>query len=98
MLRRILASSALLLAPVLLPAQSPLVGKWKIEIVAGMRIENEERVLNKANATLTITEQGDSLIATLDVEPNANVPARPQARFGGLKPAAGADAVLTQKS
>lgn len=97
MLRRLALAAAFLAAPALLPAQSSIVGKWKIEFVAGMRMDNDGPTMIKANATLTVTEQGDSLIATLDVEPNAEVQARPQARLAGPK-ATGANATLLQRS
>ncbi len=94
---RFALASALLLAPLAAHAQSPLVGKWEIEFTAGMRIENEDMVPIKAKGTLTITEQGDSLIALLDVIANDQVPARPQARLAGAK-ATGATASLIQRS
>jgi hypothetical protein len=80
-----------LLAPRRAEAQaSPFVGRWAVEITAGMRIENDEPTPIRAKAMLAIVETGDSLVATLTVEPNANVPARPPARFAAAKVAGGA--------
>ena len=79
------------LAPVRAEAQaSPFVGKWAVEITAGMRIEDGEPTPIRAKATLAIVETGDSLVATLTVEPNENVPPRPPARFAAAKVAGNA--------
>lgn len=87
-----------LLAPHRAAAQSsPFVGKWAVEITAGMRVENEEVTPLRAKAMLAIVETGDSLVATLTVEPNANVPPRPPARFATAK-VAGDAVTFTQRS
>ena len=78
-----LALSALIfLSPLVAQAQSnPIVGKWSIEFAAGMRIENDAPTVLMAKGTLTIETSGDSLVATLHVEPNAEIQARPDSRF-----------------
>ena len=78
-----LALSALIfLSPLVARAQSnPIVGKWSIEFAAGMRIEDGVPTVLMAKGTLTIAADGDSLVATLHVEPSAEIPARPDARF-----------------
>jgi hypothetical protein len=86
------------LAPVRAEAQaSPFVGKWAVEITAGMLIENGEPTPIRAKATIAIVEAGDSLLATLDVEPNENVPPRPPARFAAAK-IAGNTSTFIQRS
>lgn len=84
-----LALAGLALAPLTAQAQSSaLVGDWSVEITAGMRIENDEATPIRAKAKLSIVLQGDSLIATLTVEPNENVPPRPPGRLSAAKSAA----------
>lgn len=63
----------------------PIAGKWMIEYAGGMRIENDVPTPILAKALLTITEVGDSLVATLLMEPNPNLAPRPEARFAALK-------------
>lgn len=94
----LLAAALLAFAPVAAPAQdSPLAGKWTIEYAGGMRIENDTPTPIMAKALLTITVVGDSLVATLAMEPNPNLPPRPEARFAALK-VAGNEVVFTQRS
>ena len=50
-----------------------------------------------AKALLTITEVGDSLVATVRMEPNAELPPRPEARFAALR-IAGNQVTFTQRS
>lgn len=86
------------LAPLAARAQAhPLAGKWTIEYAGGMRIENGEPTPILAKALLTITEVGDSLIATVRMEPNPNLPPRPEGRFAALK-AAGNEITFKQRS
>jgi len=97
-IRTFAAAAALAFTPIAAQAQnSPLVGQWSIDMVAGMRVENEAATPIKAKATLTITQVGDSLIATLHVIPNEQVQVRPDARLAGPK-ATGNTASLTQRS
>lgn len=77
------------LAPMRAQAQSsPLVGDWSVEITAGMRIENDEATPIRAKAKLSIALVGDSLVATLTVEPSADVAPRPPGRFAAARTAA----------
>ncbi len=93
-----LAAALLVLAPLAAHAQShALAGKWTIEYAGGMRIENDTPTPIMAKALLTITVAGDSLIATLAMEPNPNLPPRPESRFAALK-VAGNEIVFTQRS
>ena len=86
------------LSPLTARAQmSPLVGKWTIEYAGGMRIENGEPTVILAKALLTITEVGDSLVATVRMEPNPDLPPRPESRFAALK-VSGNDVTFKQRS
>lgn len=90
-IRQFALTALVALAPLSAQAQtSPLVGDWSVEITAGMRIENDEATPIRAKAKLSIVLLGDSLVATLTVEPNENVQARPPARFAAAKSAGGA--------
>lgn len=91
-------ASLLLLSPVAAQAQShPVAGKWAIEFAGGMRIENDVPTPMMAKGTLTVTEQGDSLVAVLHVEPSEYMRARPDARFTAAK-VPGKAATFTQTS
>lgn len=94
-----LALAALLAAsPVAAHAQShPMAGKWAIEYAGGMRVENDTPTPIMAKGTLTITEEGDSLVAVLHVEPSEMIRARPDARFATAK-VAGKAVTFTQTS
>jgi hypothetical protein len=83
MRRASLLSSALLLVPTLLSAQSasPLVGAWNVDVPAGVRIEDGEPETIFARGTLDVVALGDSLIGTLKVQPPSGMPARPPARL-----------------
>ncbi|MCE9601778.1 MAG: hypothetical protein K8S21_06130 [Gemmatimonadetes bacterium] len=95
---RLALAALLALSPVVAHAQAhPLAGKWTIEYTGGMRIENGEPTAISAKALLTITEVGDSLVATLHMEPNPNLPPRPDGRFAALK-AAGNEVTFKQRS
>lgn len=67
-----------------LAAQSPLVGSWRVTYPAGARIENGERTLIMANATLQLAAAGDSLVGTLANDPSPDMPERPPIRLAGL--------------
>ncbi len=85
-MRRYALLLALLVSPRLVHAQShPLVGEWDVSYVGGMRIENGERVPVMVKGTLSITLQGDSLVAVLAAEPQEGLPARPPARFAARR-------------
>lgn len=97
-LSRLTATVLLAVTPLAMHAQShPLAGKWTIEYAGGMRIENDTPTPIMAKALLTITVAGDSLVATLLMEPNPNLPPRPEARFAALK-TAGSEVVFMQRS
>jgi hypothetical protein len=97
-LPRLALAALLALSPVVARAQThPLAGKWTIEYAGGMRIENGEPTPILAKALLTITEVGDSLVATLHMEPNPNLPPRPDGRFAALK-VAGSEVTFKQRS
>jgi hypothetical protein len=79
-------AAAMLAVPLAASAQSSaLVGSWAVEMTAGMRIENDQPTPIRAKAKLGITLVGDSLIATLDVEPTPDLQPRPQSRFAAAK-------------
>jgi hypothetical protein len=88
----------LALSPLAAHAQThPLSGKWTIEYVGGMQLENGEMTPILAKALFTVAEVGDSLIATLRMEPNPDLPPRPEARFAALR-VAGSEATFKQRS
>jgi hypothetical protein len=92
------ALSLVALGPGSAQAQSsPFAGKWAIEITAGMRMGDGGAEAIRAKATLVIDETADSLIATLTVDPNPDVPARPPSRFATAK-VAGNAATFIRKS
>lgn len=71
----------LILYPVALHAQQPLVGTWQVHFQAGMRIEDGEATPIFANGTLTVQPVADSLIGTLVADPAPDMPARPPSRL-----------------
>lgn len=72
----------LFLLPAALAAQAhPLVGDWAVDVPAGMRIQNDEAVPVMAKGTLTVVAEGDSLIATLKLEPHDDQPSRSPTRL-----------------
>jgi hypothetical protein len=76
MLRTTVALFALI-TPASLAAQQPgLVGTWKINYASGVRMENGEQTITRANGTLTVARQGDSLIANLTPEGGTRPPLR----------------------
>lgn len=94
----IVLAALLMLTPLAAQAQAhPLAGRWTIEYAGGMRIENGEPTPILAKALLTITEVGDSLVATVRMEPNPNLPPRPEGRFAALK-ASGSEITFKQRS
>lgn len=73
-----------------------VVGSWTIDYEAGRRMENDVVTSIRANALLTITQDGDSLIAALKVNSRTDGARLPNpTTFGGKKTMAGA--VFTQK-
>ena len=97
-LSRLALAAAVLLAPLATQAQAhALAGRWTIEYAGGVRLENDVPTVILAKALLTITEVGDSLVATVRMEPNAELPSRPEARFAALR-IAGNQVTFTQRS
>ena len=95
---RLVLAALLALAPLTAGAQAhPLAGKWTIDYAGGIRIENGEPTAIPARALLTITEVGDSLVATVRMEPNPNIPPRPEGRFAALR-IAGNEVTFRQRS
>ncbi len=45
---------------------TPLLGKWTIEYARGVRMENGEQTPIMGTGTLTITQDADSLVGTID--------------------------------
>lgn len=97
-LTRLALAAAVMCAPLATQAQShALAGRWMIEYAGGVRLENDVPTVILARALLTITEVGDSLIATVRMEPNPELPSRPEARFAARK-VAGSQVTFTQRS
>ncbi len=82
-----------------LPAQSasPLVGKWTIEFERGRRVEDGQVSSVMAKGTMTVTQQGDSLIATFDLPPRDDGTPVPSMRIVGTDGPQGAVFVQVQK-
>lgn len=78
-------------------AQAPgsIVGKWAIEYEAGRRIENGELTTITGKGTLSVTQSGDSLVATIDTGPRRDGSTQPPSVMGGKLTPEGA--VFTQK-
>ncbi|MEZ4379015.1 MAG: hypothetical protein R3B35_12105 [Gemmatimonadales bacterium] len=65
-MRSILLLATVLTAPAALAAQAnPLVGRWALEYPGGMQVENGVPTPIAATGVLTITSEGDSLVAVL---------------------------------
>jgi hypothetical protein len=95
---KLVLAALLALLPLSARAQShPLAGRWSIEYAAGMRMEDGEATPIVAKALLTIAVVGDSLVATVRMEPNPNLQPRPEARFAALK-AEGNEITFVQRS
>lgn len=82
--RTSLVLSFVILGAAPLAAQSPLVGTWRVTYPAGARIENGERTVIMANATLQVSATGDSLVGTLANDPSPDMPERPPVRLAGV--------------
>ena len=81
-MRRVLIAVSALVIPSLLPAQAhPLVGEWKVSVPAGMRVEDGQPTYIMANGAMTVVVAGDSLIATMKMEPMEGRPPRPATRL-----------------
>ncbi len=79
---RSLIALALAAAPHLVHAQThPLVGDWSVSMAAGMRIENGEQTIITQKGMMSVAVVGDSIVATLKMEPLEGRPARPASRL-----------------
>lgn len=76
---------------------APIVGKWQVELQAGMRIEDGVPTPIRAKGLLTVVEVGDSLVATLKMDPNPDLPPRPESRFAAARQT-GASVTFVQHS
>lgn len=82
MMIRIAILAALALAPSLASAQSsPLVGEWAVSMSVGTRVENDVQTDLVQTGSLTVVTEGDSLIATLKMQPPEGMPPRPPSRI-----------------
>lgn len=82
-------------APLVAQSAGAIVGKWSIEYERGRRMENGEATSVMGTGTLTIVQQGDSLVATLETPPRPDGTPSPPATIGGK--INGGGAVLVQK-
>lgn len=74
----------------LLAQQPALVGVWSVSYPAGSLVENGEVTQIMATGVLTIEARQDSLVGTLVMDPQPDLPARPPARLAGVNAADGA--------
>jgi hypothetical protein len=81
---RTLVLSLAVVAPPLVAQQAPLAGTWKVSYPAGSKMENGTVTNLTGTGTLTVTTQADSLIATLVLDPSAELPSRPPLRLAGV--------------
>ena len=83
---RAMLVAAVVALPTTVRAQAaPLVGKWELELTVGMRVEDGVPQSVRGKGRLEVVEQGDSLVATLAVEPVEGMPPRPPSRFAAKK-------------
>jgi hypothetical protein len=76
--------------------QLPLAGVWRISYAAGFRVENGTATPIMATGTLTIAQQGDSLIGDLVTDPSPSLPQRPPAHLAA--PASAGAAVFISRT
>jgi hypothetical protein len=73
---------ALALTSAPLHAQAhPLVGDWSVTLAVGMRLENDVETPIMQTGTMNVSSKGDSLIATVTMQPMEGRPARPPSRM-----------------
>lgn len=97
MRRTALLATVFLASPLALVAQShPIVGEWKLSLIVGGRVENGTHTPINGTATLTVNTTGDSLVATLQVDPVEGQPARPASRMAA--PVKTGDVVFVSRS
>lgn len=100
-MKRATLAGAVLLAltvgttPLFAQSAGAIVGKWSIEYERGRRMENGEATSIMGTGTLTIAQQGDSLVATLETPPRPDGTPSPPATIGGKL--SGTGAVFLQK-
>jgi hypothetical protein len=79
---RSLIALAVAVAPHVVHAQShPLVGDWSVSMAGGMKIENGEQTIMMNKGVMNVKVVGDSIIATLTMEPMEGRPVRPPSRL-----------------
>ena len=79
-----LAALALGIAIAPLQAQSnPPLGKWNIEYARGMRVENDVPTPVMGTGTLTIVQDADSLLGTIDGSARADGTTAPTTKLSG---------------
>jgi hypothetical protein len=78
---------SLALAPLLAQAAHPLVGRWAVTLSVGSRIENGEETAIMQPGTLSVSAQGDSLIAMLKITPPEGMTERPARRMAAKQTA-----------
>lgn len=102
MKRTILAaviSSAVLCtaAPIHAQATGTVVGRWAIEYESGRRMENGEVTTITGKGTLSITQSGDSLLATMEAGPRRDGSPQPPSTMSGRATPDGAVFVQKQR-
>jgi len=89
-LPRLLLLGLTLTSSPLLAQQPPLVGVWRVSYPAGSLVEDGEVTQIMATGVLTIEGRQDSLVGTLVMDSQPDLPARPPARLTGVNAADGA--------
>lgn len=79
----VLASLSSISRPSCAQSPNPLVGKWTIEYERGRRVENGAMTPIMGTGLLTIVQQGDSMVATLEPGPRQDGSVPPPATIGG---------------
>lgn len=93
---RVLVFSLCVLSPPLVAQQAPLLGRWKVSLPVGGRVEAGAVIPITGTAVLTIVPEGDSLIGTLVVDPIPDLSPRPPARLAAS--ASSNEAVFVSRS
>ena len=84
-------------APVDAQATANVVGKWAIEYESGRRMENGEVTTITGKGTLSITQSGDSLLATLETGPRRDGSPQPPSTMSGRVTPEGAVFIQKQR-
>lgn len=87
MIRSVVATTfAIALSSSAVIAQTPaIVGSWDIEYAAGQRVQNGESTPIMAKGKLTITQRGDSLVASLVRASMGAAPPPPTGATGAIE-------------